>query len=97
MPGGGLAGLLDPESLMEAISPVMATSASRVYRENGCSYIGLLVWWTVFLTFLLENESVVFSLRSKGPFWDAYARVYNEKVGMLGIASCPRVEGGGRD
>ena len=82
--GGGNASHMAGGFLMEALAPEKWSRARQVAGE-GRSESGLFAWWEIFLEFLLEYESVVFTLPAPCPAWDKYVAVYNREIKKFAI------------
>lgn len=91
--GADVQGRLSPDALMEALEPSKGLEAVEALR-NGFNEERILTWWRVFLTFLIDHESIVFRFptTASDPSWRAYVEVYNRKVRAMGIRSCPEIE-----
>jgi hypothetical protein len=91
--GADARGHLWPDALMEALEPSKGAEAVETLR-NGFDKNAIMSWWRVFLTFLLDHESLVFRFPSTtaDPSWRGYVDVYNRKVGELGIRACSKID-----
>jgi hypothetical protein len=62
--------------------------------RNGFDENAIMLWWRIFLTFLIDHESVVFRFPSTAtdPAGCAYVEAYNRIVRKMGIRSCPEID-----
>jgi hypothetical protein len=91
--GAGHRGRLSPEYLMEVIEPSKGLEAKGTSR-NGYDKNVIMLWWGIFLTFLIDHESVVFRFPSTAadPAWRAYVELYNRRNRERDIPSCFEID-----